>query len=156
MGADEAEIRRLLEGQFAALCWNDGSEPDWAAFAAGFVDGAPFYPAVRPVQARRVEEFLRRMDALRNDGRLRSFAERPLGLQVIACRNVAVALAGCEMTENGSAVTRDVNAVLLVKDEGGWRIAAQAWNAVPPDDDRLPVPGGPSASNPGEFPEAAP
>lgn len=31
-------------------------------------------------------------------------------------------------TDAPSNVTRDVSAVLLVREPGGWRIAAQAWD----------------------------
>jgi len=41
--------------------------------------------------------------------------------------NIAVAAAGCETTENGTKVNRGVEMMLLVKDEGGWKIVAQAW-----------------------------
>jgi hypothetical protein len=39
--------------------------------------------------------------------------------------NVAIAVAGCEITENDADVTRGVEMMLLVKDAGVWRIAAQ-------------------------------
>jgi hypothetical protein len=42
--------------------------------------------------------------------------------------NVAVAFAACEMLENGSTLTRDVSAIVLVRDGGAWRIVAQAWD----------------------------
>ncbi len=41
---------------------------------------------------------------------------------------MAVAFAACEMLENGSNLTRDVSAVVLVRDSGAWRIVAQAWD----------------------------
>ena len=42
--------------------------------------------------------------------------------------NVAVAVAGCEITENDTDVTRGVEMLMLVKGAGAWRIAAQAWD----------------------------
>jgi hypothetical protein len=59
-----------------------------------------------------------------------------LGTHVGVFGNVAVALAACENTENGSTVTRNVEALLLVKD-GTWKIAAQAWDKA---DAARPVP----------------
>lgn len=59
-----------------------------------------------------------------------SFAETGVGCHVWVIGNMAVALAGCEMVEGDSTVTRDVSGYLLVKDEEGWRIAAQAWDLV--------------------------
>ena len=41
---------------------------------------------------------------------------------------VAVALGACEITENQAKVVRGVEALLLVKDGGEWRIVAQAWD----------------------------
>jgi hypothetical protein len=57
-----------------------------------------------------------------------SFEETPLGCTVNVFGNVAVAFAGCEMLENGSTLTRDVSAIVLVRDNGAWRIVAQAWD----------------------------
>jgi hypothetical protein len=37
-------------------------------------------------------------------------------------------MAACENTENGTTVTRNVEALLLVKEEGAWKIVAQAWD----------------------------
>jgi hypothetical protein len=43
--------------------------------------------------------------------------------------NVAVAIAHCDMLENGTDVNRGVEMLLLVKDEGMWRIVSQAWDS---------------------------
>jgi hypothetical protein len=51
--------------------------------------------------------------------------------------NVAVALGACEMLENGTEVTRDVSAFLLVKNEGEWSIVAQAGD-LERDTNRIP------------------
>jgi hypothetical protein len=61
-------------------------------------------------------------------GKLRSFAEAVLGVEVRIFGNVAVAVAGCEITENDVDVTRGVEMMLLVKDASAWRVAAQAWD----------------------------
>jgi hypothetical protein len=68
------------------------------------------------------------MEGLRASGRLRSFEETMLGAKILVFGNVAVALGACEMVENGSEVTRDVSGFLFIKDDGDWRIAAQAWD----------------------------
>jgi hypothetical protein len=59
----------------------------------------------------------------------RSFAEAALGIEVSIFGNIAVAVAGCEIIENDSDVSRGMEMMLLVKDAGAWRIAAQAWDA---------------------------
>lgn len=97
------------------------------------------FPAARPVQPQRVEQFVDRMNRLRANGTLASFEETPLGCVVSVFGNVAMAMAGCEMLENGKTVTRDVSVFLLVRDGECWRIAAQAWDMespshkIPPD-----------------------
>ena len=52
--------------------------------------------------------------------------------------NVAVAVAGCEITENDASVNRGVEMMILVKDAGTRRIAAQAWDTER-DGQRLPA-----------------
>jgi hypothetical protein len=71
------------------------------------------------------------------ESKLRSFAEAVLGVEVRIFGNVAVAVAGCEITENNADATRGVEMMLLVKDAGVWRIAAQAWDTEG-DSKRLP------------------
>jgi hypothetical protein len=44
--------------------------------------------------------------------------------------NVAVAV--CEMIEIGAETHRGVEMLLLIKDEGAWRIVSQAWDAESP------------------------
>lgn len=68
---------------------------------------------------------------------LRSFEETVLGSEVHVFGNVAVAVAACEMVENGAEVHRAVEMMLLVKDEGMWRIVSQAWDKESPSN---PIP----------------
>jgi hypothetical protein len=104
-----------------------GTSGAWAAFMADFLPGAPLYAAARPVKAQTAEAFVERMKGLA-EAKLRSFAEAVLGVEVRIFGNVAVAVAGCEITENDADVMRGVEMMLLVKDAGLWRIAAQAWD----------------------------
>lgn len=57
---------------------------------------------------------------------LRSFDEQLLGTEISIFGNVAVAIAGCAITEDESDVSRSAEALLLIKDDGTWRVAAQA------------------------------
>jgi hypothetical protein len=41
------------------------------------------------------------------------------------------------MLENESTIARDVSAIVLVRDSGTWRIAAQAWD-VETESNRVP------------------
>jgi hypothetical protein len=79
------------------------------------------------VQPQTVPQFVARMQGLAG-GALHGFDERVLGTHIRVFGNVAVALAACEMTENGTAVSHNVEALLLVKDGGEWKIAAQGWD----------------------------
>jgi hypothetical protein len=127
MTDDEAAIREIIAQQFGSLNWRPGTSGDWAAFMAGFVPGAPLYAAARPVKAQTAVAFVERIKGLAG-GKFRSFAEAALSVEVRIFGKVAVAVAGCEITENDADVTRGVEMMLLVKDAGAWRIAAQAWD----------------------------
>lgn len=124
-------IRALIARQFASLCWAPGKPAAWAAFSADFVDGARLYPAARPLKPQSVEGFLARMQDLAGTT-LPRFDETVLGTDIRVFGNIAVALAACEITENATAVNRGVEALLLVRTEAGWRIAAQAWDVERP------------------------
>ena len=61
---------------------------------------------------------------------LQSFDERMLGLIVHVFGNIAIAMAAAEMVENETESSRNIEMMLLVKTDGVWRIAAQAWDRV--------------------------
>jgi hypothetical protein len=126
--ADTAAIRAVIAAQFASLAWSPGKPADWDAFRAGFFPDTTLIPAARPARRKSVEQFIARMQTLAADGTLTHFHETMLGVTIHVYGNVAVALAGCEMLENETTVTRDVGAFLFVKDGGHWRIAAMAWD----------------------------
>ena len=128
---DVRAIEALVARQFASLNWVPGTSADWDAFAADFYPDASLYPAARPAKRQTVEAFVDRMKGLVGT-RLRSFHEAVLGTEVRIFGNVAFALAACEMTENNSEVKRGVEMLLLIKNEGAWRIVAQAWDTEGP------------------------
>ena len=128
---------RLLRANSGVLNWQQGTSGDWAAFTADFLPNAALYAAARPIKAQTAEAFVERMKDLAGS-KLRSFAETVLGVEVQIFGNVAVAVAGCEITENDADVARGVEMMLLVKDAGVWRIAAQAWDTEG-DFKRLPA-----------------
>src|SRR5262245_9206087 len=135
---DIAAIKALVDVQFRSLAWTHEKDADWAAFARVFLPGAALLPAARPVKSQTVDQFIERMKRLRAEGKLRSFAETPLGCEVNVFGNVATAFAACEMLENGSTLTRDVSAITLVRDGGTWWIAAQAWD-IESESRRIPA-----------------
>jgi hypothetical protein len=124
---DRRAIEAIIARQFASLGWSPVRSADWQAFAADFFVDASLYPAARPAQGQTVEGFIERMKGLAGT-KLHSLVENVLGTEIHIFGNVAVALAGCEITENDAEVSRGVEALLLVKDEGAWRIVSQAWD----------------------------
>jgi hypothetical protein len=126
-GDDVQAIKAIIARQFASLTWTHGAPADWDAFAVDFLPGATLYPASRPPACQTVRAFVDRMKDL-SKTKLRSFKEVVLGSEVRVFGNVAVAVAACEMTENDSERNRGVEMLLLVKNEGEWRIASQAWD----------------------------
>jgi hypothetical protein len=56
-----------------------------------------------------------------------------LGAEIKVFGNVAVAMAACENT----TITRNVEALLLVKEDGAWKIVSQAWDT---ESETNPVP----------------
>ena len=129
---DVDAIKALIARQFESLCWQPGRPAAWDKFAGDFLAGAPLYPSARPAKAQSVSAFLERMQVL-SDGALKTFHERVVGAEVRVFGKVAVAIAACETLENGSERNHSVEMLLLVKDGAGWKIAAQAWDKVTPD-----------------------
>ena len=128
---DIRAIEALVERQFASLAWQPGTSADWSAFVADFFPDASLYPSARPAKRQGVEAFIERMKGLAGT-ELRSFHECVLGIEIRVFGNVAVAVAACEMVENDAGVTRGVEMLLLIKDEGAWRTVSQAWDVETP------------------------
>ena len=133
---DRRAIEALIRRQFASLGWSPGRSADWEAFAADFFPDASLYPAARPARRQTVDGFVERMKGLVGT-KLRSLKETVLGTDIHIFGNVAVALAACQITENDADVSRGVEALLLVKEEGTWRIVSQAWDT---ESEEKPVP----------------
>jgi hypothetical protein len=128
---DVQAIEAVIVRQFASLSWASERSADWNGFVADFFPEASLYPAARPAKRQTVEGFIERMKGLQGT-KLRSFEEAVLGTDIHVFGNVAVALAACEMAENGAEVHRGVEMLLLVKDAGAWRIVSQAWDTESP------------------------
>ncbi len=125
--SDEAAIRALIARQFASLSWSADRSAGWTDFAADFLPGAPLYPAARPAAAQTAGDFVKRMQHLAATT-LPALEETLLGAKIRVFGNIAVATAACGMSENGAPATRTIEMLLLVKTDGAWKIAAQAWD----------------------------
>ncbi|MEZ5924705.1 MAG: nuclear transport factor 2 family protein [Hyphomicrobiaceae bacterium] len=133
---DITAIRDLIQRQFQSMSWESGATGDWDAFAQDFHRDATLFASSRPVRAQSVDAFTHRMQRLVGTA-LKSFHERVLGVEVRVFGSVAVASVACENTENGSEINRNVEMMLLIKDEERWQIVAQAWDKANVD---RPVP----------------
>jgi ketosteroid isomerase-like protein len=127
MDEDHKAIEAIIGRQFGSLNWTPHKPADWSAFVADFLPGASLYPAARPAKRQTPEEFVARMKGLA-ESKLLSFKEDVLGRQIQVFGNVAIVAAGCQFTENGKDVNRGVEMMLLIKEDGKWRIAAQGWD----------------------------
>jgi len=134
--ADLRAIRDLINRQFASMSWTATTGPDTATFRSDFLPDAPLYPSARPVSAKSLNEFAERMGELARTT-LTSFHERVIGTKILVFGNVAVAAVACENTENEREVNRNVEMMLLVKSDGRWMVAAQAWDR---ETNRLAIP----------------
>jgi ketosteroid isomerase-like protein len=130
-GDDVQAIEAVIVRQFASLSWTPGTSADWDRFVADFFPEASLYPAARPAKRQTIEAFIERMKDLEGT-KLRSFEEAVLGTEIHVFGNVAVAVAVCEMTENGAEVHRGVEMLLLIKNAGAWQIVSQAWDTESP------------------------
>jgi hypothetical protein len=133
---DIAAIRAVIARQFESLNWTGKAPADWAGFAGDFLDGATLFPAARPAAPQSVAAFVERMKALSRTS-LQSFHESFLGSAIQVFGNIAVAVAAVEITENDTQVSRSIEMMLLVKSNGAWRIASQAWDKA---SDANPIP----------------
>ena len=129
---DVEAITALIARQFAALSWDDERKPDWRGFAADFLPEAMLFASARPAKGQSVETFVSRMKHLAQTS-LSDFRETPIGMRIHVFGHVAIAVAGVEMVENDAELNRNVEMMLLVKTDGRWRIAAQAWDRATPE-----------------------
>lgn len=124
---DVAAIQAVIARQFESISWTADRSADWTAFSEDFLPDATLFPAARPVAPKSVEAFIDRMKGVAGN-ELQSLEETVLGTSIRVFGNVAIAMAVCGMSENGSESRRGVEAILLIRDQGRWRIAAQAWD----------------------------
>lgn len=134
---DHKQIRDLIERQFQSLSWSKERDGSWEAFENDFLEKAPLFPGARPVKSTTVPDFVNRMQSL-SKTTLGQLDEACLGAKINVFGNVAVAMAVCELVENGTTTSHNIEALLLVRTDGEWKIAAQAWDTAA-DGDALPV-----------------
>lgn len=126
---DARAIETIIRRQFGSLNWTPGVMADWDAFTADFAPEASLYPSARPARSQTPDAFVQRMRGLAASS-LPSFRETVLGFSIRCFGNIAMAIVACEMEENKTAISRNVEMMMLVKNEGEWRIVSQAWDAA--------------------------
>ena len=124
---DHRAIETLIAQQLQNISWSEDKPSDWAAVTADFLPDAPLYPAARPAKSQTIGELAERMTGL-SRGDLRTFEQAMIGSEIHVFGKVAIAFGACRNLENGVTEVRGVEAYLLVKEDEGWRIAAQAWD----------------------------
>lgn len=134
-------IRDLIKRQFRSLSWTRARPPAWKDFAADFMPGARLVPSARPAKPATVPEFVDRMASVARSS-LPVFDETLAGVDIKLYGNVAIAFAACEQREETGPPNHTVEALLLVKDAGAWRIVAQAWDNEREGDPVLQAVGG--------------
>ncbi len=134
---DVEAIGRLMAELFEAISWSPESPPDWQRFSQPCLDDLLMVPAARPAKTTALQPFMEMMQKQRDDGNLVNFNERTLGHHVRVFGNIAIAMCGFETRINDGDPQRGVNAFMLVKSEGSWRIAAMSWDNET-DSRRLP------------------
>lgn len=124
---DQQEISALIDRMLASLCWSPDQAPDWDAFQSVFHEDARLYPSARPVNPSEIGAFVERMTAQRDNGSLVHFDELKLKDTIHVFGNVAIAFSAYQSTINQSSVSKGLNALLLVKEDGAWRCVGMAW-----------------------------
>lgn len=125
---DVSEIQAVIEQLFSAISWNPAKAPDWETFRSLCLDDVLLVPAARPASPTALATFIGMMDGQRSSGQLSDFQERVLAHDVGVFGNIAVARSSFATRVNQGSEGRGVNAFMLVKDAGVWRIAAMSWD----------------------------
>ena len=129
VSADHQQIRDLIERQFRSLSWSKDRKGEWQKFQADFLEGAPLVPGARPIVPTTAPDFVKRMQTLSQTS-LGQLDENCLGAKIVVFGNVAVAMAVCELIENETDISNNIEAFLLVKTGDEWKISAQAWDTA--------------------------
>ena len=130
---DVTAIGALLERMFEAISWNGDDVPDWQGFTAPIHEAAVLYPSSRPSKPTTADAFVTMMEGQRSGGGLTALEEKICGHRIAVFGNIAVALSGYVVQVNGGQPGQGVNGMLLLKEDGKWRIGAMCWDNASPD-----------------------
>ena len=143
--ADTAAIEATLDELYRAFDFDAGGEADWSAIRALALDGAVFVAPVaagRPVRAVGTEEFLRdfRRYVASAEVRATGLHERIVAVRVDRFGAVAHAYVAFEgsLPATGTAVSRGLDSVQLVLDQGRWKLVSFTTQYASAD---APLPG---------------
>jgi hypothetical protein len=124
---DVQDIKNILARQLEYISWSASKDSNWTEFSEDFLPDATLFGAARPARSQTVAAFVDRMKSLSQTG-LKSFEQTMLGAEVHVFGSVAIAFGVCRNLENRTDENRGIEAYLMVKDDGIWRIASQTWD----------------------------
>jgi hypothetical protein len=124
---DVQAIKNILARQLEYISWSASKDSNWTEFSEDFLPDATLFGAARPARSQTVAAFVDRMKSLSQTG-LKSFEQTMLGAEVHVFGSVAIAFGVCRNLENRTDENRGIEAYLMVKDDGIWRIASQTWD----------------------------
>jgi len=124
---DVQAIKNILARQLEYISWSASKDSNWTEFSEDFLPDATLFGAARPARSQTVAAFVDRMKSLSQTG-LKSFEQTMLGAEVHVFGSVAIAFGVCRNLENRTDENRGIEAYLMVKADGIWRIASQTWD----------------------------
>jgi hypothetical protein len=124
---DVQAIKNILARQLEYISWSASKDSNWTEFSEDFLPDATLFGTARPARSQTVAAFVDRMKSLSQTG-LKSFEQTMLGAEVHVFGSVAIAFGVCRNLENRTDENRGIEAYLMVKDDGIWRIASQTWD----------------------------
>jgi len=101
---DHEAIRAIIDRQFGNLNWSPTTPAKWSAFVEDFLPAALLYPAARPTNPQKPQDFVERMKGLAAN-ELHTFKETVLGHDIRVFGNIAIAAAVCEITAKTLGLT---------------------------------------------------
>lgn len=134
MSRAETEIRELIEAAYDALAFEPGTEPDWSAFEACFVDRAVLalrvFPADPDVSILSLRDYAR--SQMRNSLGSEGYSETPGEQAIRIFGDVAVVHQHFTMNfRSGPVAALDVFSLARV--HTGWRVVSVISDVVQPE-----------------------
>jgi len=122
------DLKAVTKAMYKALCWTADNDADWDQFRALFHGGAKLVPSARPAGPIDVETFIGRMQGQKDNGSLTDFFEEKVSEKIEVFGSIATIFSTYRTLMNKEREARGINALVLVKEEEGWKIASMVWD----------------------------